>query len=188
MPKQKPIIIAIAAVSGGGKTTITTELSKHLDNAKALFFDDYDFDNCPDDICEWVDSGADYNAWHLEPLIADIKLLLSEENQSLKYILLDYPFAYKNKEMGQFIDFTIFIDTPLDIAMARRISRDFTHKTIEILRMDINNYLSRGRIAYLEMLNTIKPNSDFVIDGSLSTIAIVNKILKELKKERYYEE
>lgn len=123
MLQQKPIIIAIAAVSGGGKTTITTELSKHINNAKTLFFDDYDFDNCPDDICKWVDSGADYNAWHLEPLIADIKLLLSEENQCFDYILLDYPFAYKNKEMGQFIDFTIFIDTPLDIAMARRIKK-----------------------------------------------------------------
>jgi hypothetical protein len=66
--------------------------------------------------------------------------------------------------------------------MARRILRDFTHEPIEKLYMDINNYLSHGRIAYLEMLNTIKPNSDFIIDGSLSTITIVNKILEELKR------
>jgi hypothetical protein len=32
------------------------------------------------------------------------------------------------------------------------------------------------------MLNTLKPNSDFIIDGSLSTTTIVNKILEELKK------
>ncbi|CQR70355.1 hypothetical protein SOV_38910 [Sporomusa ovata DSM 2662] len=150
---KKPIIVAKAAVSGGGKTTITRELCKQLTNVKVLSFDDYDFDvaNGLEDICEWVDNGADYKLWKLGPLATDIRLLLSKENQNLDYILLDYPFAYKNEEIAQFIDYAIFIDTPLDIAMARRSLRDFANKSIEEVCLELNDYLTHGRAAYLEI-------------------------------------
>jgi uridine kinase len=179
---QKPFVIAIAAVSGGGKTTITTCLNDKLMNTKALYFDNYEFDDEPDDICEWVENGADLNEWNLAPLINDLRFLLSDHNPSPDYILLDYPFAYSHNEMSKFINFTIFIDTPLDIAMARRILRDFTEEPIENVRNDVKNYLSRGRFAYLEMLRTTKPNSDFIVDGSLTLDEIVDVITMEIKK------
>lgn len=179
--EKRPRVIAIAAVSGGGKTTIVKQLNDKLMNSKALYFDDYDFDNCPDDICDWVENGANYCEWILTPLIDDLQLLLSENKQSLDYILLDYPFAYEQNEMGKLIDFTIFIDTPLDIAMARRIVRDFKDAHTGSLKSEMNHYLNRGRFAYLEMLKTIKPNSDSIIDGSLSIPSIVNVIMEELK-------
>jgi uridine kinase len=166
MNSNKPLVIAIAAVSGGGKTTITTHLNKILPSSKALYFDDYDLDG-PDDVCDWVERGADCNEWKLAPLIKDLHSLLSSSSESLDYILLDYPFGYLHSEMCKFIDFTIFIDTPLDIAMARRLLRDFKETSINHVRDDLNNYLSRGRVAYLNMLNTIKPICDLIIDGSL---------------------
>jgi uridine kinase len=107
-----------------------------------------------------------------------MQLLLN--NQSLNYILLDYPFAYLNSEMREYIDMAIYIDTPLDIAMARRILRDFTKNPIDDVRDDLSNYLIRGRAAFLEMERTVKPNSDIVIDGSLPTALIVNKIIEEI--------
>lgn len=181
MIHENTIVIAISGVSGGGKTTITKELGSSLNNAKVLFFDDYDFDNSPNDICEWVERGANYDEWNLSKLVYDIESLLSDEKQRLNYILLDYPFAYKNKEVAQFIDYTIFIDTPLDIAMGRRILRDFVNEPKENLFIDIKNYISIGRVAYLEMLNTVKPNSDLIVDGSLPSIKIVNEILEKLQ-------
>ncbi|MBZ9687408.1 hypothetical protein G9F72_013835 [Clostridium estertheticum] len=176
MNTSKPLVIAI---SGGGKTTITTHLNKILTSSKALFFDDYEFDG-PDDICDWVERGADYKEWKLAPLVNDLFLLLSDPLQSLEYILLDYPFAYIHSEMCKYIDFTIFIDAPLDIAMARRILRDFKESSIEHVLNDLNIYLSQGRFAYLEMLNTIKPNCDLIIDGSLPINVIVNQICKRI--------
>ena len=59
MDNRKPLVIAIAAVSGGGKTTIVNHLTKILHNSKALFFDEYEFD-CPDDICDWVERGVQW--------------------------------------------------------------------------------------------------------------------------------
>lgn len=177
---KKPRVVSVAAVSGGGKTTTIHQLIHRLDHAQALYFDDYDFENCPD-ICEWVEAGADYNAWVLSPLITDIQLLLKDE--SLDYIVLDYPFAYLNDAVRDFIDLAFYIDTPLDIAMARRMLRNEQGLTMHELQGDLQNYLARGRAAYLEMEKTVKANSDVIIQGELPTELIVDRILEELRKE-----
>ncbi|PFZ82283.1 hypothetical protein COL83_32080 [Bacillus wiedmannii] len=177
---KKTKIITVAAVSGGGKTTVTERLTHKLMNSKALYFDSYDFDNCPADICKWIDDGANYDEWVLTPLIKDIQHLL--QNSYLDYIIVDYPFAYLNSEMRQFIDVTIFIDTPLDIAMARRILRDFKEDTMSEIQNDLKHYITYARKAYLEALHTVKPNSDIVLDGSLSVDEIINQILESLNR------
>ena len=177
---EKPIVIAIAAVSGGGKTTVTNELKNRLSLSTIIYFDDYDFEEGPEDYFQWVQSGADYNAWNIEALANDIEPLLTQNNWN--YILLDYPFAYKNDKITPYIDYAIFIDTPLDIAMARRVLRDKINQPQEQLSNDLNSYLSGGRTAYLEMIKTIKPNSDFVVDGNLSVEEIVSEIIKQLSK------
>lgn len=178
---QKPYVIAIAAVSGGGKTTITKHLNDKLVNSKALYFDTYEIDG-PEDICEWVENGSHHEEWNLTPLIIDLQSLLSDHNSQLDFILLDYPFACSHNEMSKFIDFTVFIDTPLDIALARRILRDFTDESIVDVKNDVENYLSRGRFAYLEALRTTKHNSDFIVDGSLALEIIIDQIMEEIKK------
>ncbi|MFA2809504.1 hypothetical protein [Bacillus mycoides] len=175
---KKTKIISIAAVSGGGKTTITESLAHELKNSKALYFDRHKFDNCPADICKWIDDGANYDEWVLTPLIHDIQHLIRDGN--VDYIIVDYPFAYLNSEMRQFIDVTIFIDTPLDIAMARRILRDFKEGTMDEIHNDLKHYITYARKAYLEAIHTVKPNSDIVLDGSLPVDEIIDQIVEEL--------
>lgn len=173
-----PLVIAVAGVSGGGKTTIVKHLNERLHNSKALFFDDYDFDG-PSDIIDWVDKGANYDEWNLAPLIRDLKGLLSEP---LEYIMLDFPFAYKHSKTSKLIDLTVFIDTPLDIAMARRVLRDFRNSSNESILIEMEDYISEGRRGYLEMLKTIKPNSDIIVDGTLSVTKIGDKIHEVISK------
>ncbi|MDE5055437.1 hypothetical protein NDK25_24790 [Niallia taxi] len=173
-----PVVIAIAAVSGGGKTTIATDLNQTLKSSKILYFDNYNSVG-PINIIEWVDKGANYNEWNLNPLIEDLKVLLSE---SIDYIILDYPFAYRHTRMSEYIDLTVFIDTPLDIALARRVTRDFKNSSIENILSDMDNYIAQGRRGYLEMLKNIKPNSDIILDGTLPRIEIAKSICKSLKE------
>ncbi|NOU85907.1 hypothetical protein GC102_08985 [Paenibacillus sp. LMG 31460] len=182
MHQQKPFVLAVSAVSGGGKTTLVKQLNATLVKSKALYFDEYDFDDSPKDICEWVESGADHNQWNLTPLINDLKSLIFDENQSHKYIILDYPFAYRHKTMSELLNFTIFIDTPLDVALCRRIQRDYKNTKTEIIQNDITNYLDRGRNAYLNMLSTVKPNSDYIVDGLLPIETIIELIVQEITK------
>lgn len=178
---QKPYVVAIAAVSGGGKTTVTKRLAKMLSNSAALYFDEYEFEREPDDLCEWVEHGADPGEWDLTPLVQDVDRL-AKQRPPLDFIILDYPFAYSQKEMNPYIDFTVFIDTPLDIAMARRLLRDFSEGSIEEVREEMDIYLNRARLAFLHMLQTVKPDSDVIIDGTMPIDGIAEVIKNKLVK------
>ena len=57
-------IIAIAAVTAGGKTAIVNEIKKRLPGTKSLHFDDYSFEGEVDDFYAWAKQGADYNVWN----------------------------------------------------------------------------------------------------------------------------
>jgi uridine kinase len=176
---KKTAVIAVSGVTAGGKTTTINELKLKFKNTKSLHFDDYDFEGEVDNFHQWVIDGANYNVWKLEPLKKDI-LKLKEDNE-VQYILLDYPFAYKNDLIKPLIDCAIFIDTPLDIAMARRVLRDMSNATGHEIREEMSIYLKYARIAYEEMLNTILPNSDYVINGNMELDKIVNQIVNIVK-------
>ena len=169
-------IIAIAAVTAGGKTSIVNELKKQIPNTMSLHFDDYSFEGEVDDFYAWTMQGADYNVWNLSPLIKDI--LEIKKNSDSEYLLLDYPFAYCHEELSKYIDCAIFIDTPLDIAMARRILRDMNNATGEEIRQDLEMYLKYARVAYVQMLKDVLPSSDYVIDGTKELEEKTNEIKK----------
>ena len=173
-------VIAINAVSGGGKTTTTNELLKRLPNSKALYFDDRNYDEISGihDLCKWeLEDGADYSQWNLQELVSDINALMLE---NLDYILLDYPFSYLQKQVSGFIALSVFIDTPLDMCVARRILRDFKDRTVDEIAGDMDWYIKRGRMAYVQSAITGRADADLVIDGSLPLNDICNLILDRI--------
>ncbi len=169
-------IIAIGAVTAGGKTTVVRELSKKLKKAKSLHFDDYSFEGEVDDFNEWTKQGADYNVRDLSPLKKDIIDII--QSGQYDYLLLDYPFAYCHKEISEYIDCAVFIDTPLDVAMARRILRDMQNADGNEIRAGVENYIKYERVSYLQMLKDILPSSDYVLDGTNDVSELVDEILK----------
>ena len=156
--------IAIAAVTAGGKTTLVNELKKQLGSAKTLHFDDYTFEGEGEDYYAWAMQGSDYHVWDLSPLIADICRIKADS--VCDYLILDYPFAYCHKEMAGLIDYAVFVDTPLDVALARRILRDMKDASGEQIRLELEMYIKYARVAYVQMLKDILPSSDYVIDGT----------------------
>ncbi len=112
---------------GGGKTTITERLKHKFKKLKSsIFLIVIHLITLLLIFVNGLMMGANYDEWVLTPLIHDIEQHI--QNNTLDYIIIDYPFAYLNSEMRKFIDVTIFIDTPLDIAMARRIFARFLRK------------------------------------------------------------
>lgn len=144
---NKPYIIVVGGVSGSGKTTVSKHLSSKLGNAKAIFFDDYDFDG-PSNIIDWVERGADYDEWDLDLLLKDLEVFRSD---SVRYIVIDFPFAYQHAQIKEWINFAVFIDTPLDIAYARRLVRDFQDSTAKKI-----SYWMQRTIFQLEEMATWK--------------------------------
>ena len=106
---------------------------------------------------------------------------------SQRHVIFDNPLGYAHAGLAKLIDFMVFIDTPLDIAMARRLLRDFPQQSNEhiedvakILRVEMATYLDHGRQAYLEMDRQIKPTCDLVLDGSLPVNELAHRVVEEI--------
>lgn len=169
-------IIAIGAVTSGGKTSVVNMIKEKLPRTASLHFDDYTFEGEVEDFHKWVLDGADYNVWNLLPLKEDIENL--KNSGEYDYLLLDYPFAYLNEMIKEHLDCCIFIDTPLDVALARRILRDMKGALAEEILDEMENYLKSARCAYIQMLKDVLPSSDYVIDGTNTIETIADEIIK----------
>ena len=115
--------------------------------------------------------------FNLERLAVEIESLRKE---CPDFIFVDYPFRYSHKMIAPFINYSIFIDTPLDIAMARRTLRGFTAGTSTEILTDMKQYLGRGRDAYICGIDSGRKDADFLVDGSLDLDSIIELISKKI--------
>lgn len=189
------VIVGISAVTGGGKTAVTLRLVDVLEDAVALHFDDYDDTNVhPDNLQRWFAAGADYDAYrtpvftgHLELLKAGKSITYPIEGAQLgpaTYVVADAPLGRAHSDSGRFINLMVFIDTPLDVALARRLLRDIDlprgWSGGEAIRDELSTYLVEARPLYEEFQERMRTTSDVIVDGTLSIDAIVEKIRLEI--------
>lgn len=177
---NRPFIISINSVSGGGKTALATALHRSLPQSALFCFDDYNDSNVyPEDFYEWSRRGADITEFDCPGMrnAVDKAIQRGKVNQ----IILDYPFGRRHPRFADIIDLAVFINTPLDIALARRILRDYSvenqkvlTEVLENLRSELTYYLTKARYPYLDTYKD-KEVSDLILDGCHS--------LDDLKRE-----
>lgn len=100
----------------------------------------------------------------------------AESGGEYEYILLDYPFAYDHRMLEGYIDCCIFIDTPLDVALARRVLRDMQSAPAEDILAEMRAYLQYARPAFVHMQNGHQASADYVIDGTKAVSDIADEI------------
>ncbi|MDR1328326.1 MAG: adenylyl-sulfate kinase [Oscillospiraceae bacterium] len=184
---KKPFVISISGISGSGKTTVAEALKNQLTNADIIYFDSFPGDLLGVDYCEWSESGADCNDWKLAPIVEEVERYISKP---LDYIILDYPFGKAHRDVRGYLDFSVWIDTPLDVSLARRILRDFTRRSETRRKLNRNPaeeassyldfYLVRHRATYLRHIETIKPFTDLTADGTKPPEEIADKIIARI--------
>ena len=200
-PYKRFFVIGISAVSGGGKTAVARKLADLLPDSVILCFDDYDDTTIhPEDLQEWFKEGADYNAWKTPILTSDLESLTTGNHitspvdgsviSPAKYIVFDAPLGRAHFDTGRFIDFMVFIDTPLDIAMARRLLRDMAIQseqdvkdTITTIKTGLASYLNGARPLYIEFEERIKRECDMVLDGCLMVDELASTIHARIKQQ-----
>lgn len=184
------IIIGISGVSGSGKTTLTKDLGEVL-NATTIFWDDYDdLSKGPSDYVQWYHTSRDCNDWEYNALEHTLKTLkegqkticpvTQKELLPTKFIIFDAPLGYEHLATGQYIDFLIFLDTPLDVALARRIVRDYqpeSGKDKNQLLKELQYYLHSSRPVYLL---SYQHKNDLLLDGSLPSKELLEVSLKSI--------
>lgn len=183
-------IIGIGGVSAAGKSTLCQALANAL-GATVILWDDYEkLSEEPDNYLEWFQTSKDYNVWKYDALANVLKKLKNGQSiicpatgkklDPTKYVIFEAPLALKHPQTSRYIDFLVFLDTPPDIALARRLLREFrTVKNTEDIFNELEDYLISSRPLYL-WSHEANLQADLILDGSLSLKDQVNCVLDEL--------
>jgi uridine kinase len=179
-------LVTISGFSGSGKTSLTDALATNLKDALVLKFDELDsLMVWSDDYPEWLAQGADYEAFNLDRMRAHVDQTIKESHA--RCVIFDYPNGKLHSAFKDVIDLAVYVDTPLDIAMARRLLRDLPNEhsaAQEWLKEELQAYLVAGRNAYLEMDKQVKPSCDLLVDGTRPIDELVSIILQEMKTRK----
>src|SRR5689334_9824760 len=125
-------VVAFAGHSGAGKSTLIQELSSLTGDVNVLRIDDYDSSSYPTAV-KWIEDGADPNEFQTPQFVSDILALkkgksifhpdTNQEVDPARFLFIEEPFGRGREAVGRLIDFSIYVDTPLEIALARRLLR-----------------------------------------------------------------
>lgn len=195
------MLIVIEGIDGSGKTTISNELKRKLEEKNyKVFLTKEPFDKRIKDIILSIISEdhpkTKYFGFSLACLFcADryIHQTIIEEKLKENFIVISdryyhSSFAYQSnyedfdiewlKNLHKFIikpDFTFILDVPVEIAIER--TSDRTKRT----SYENINFLKKVRENYLKLPNILKDEKIFIIDNTKSVEETVNNILKIIK-------
>jgi len=183
---KKAYVIAINAVSGGGKTSLATLLRDSLPNSALFCFDDFDATNVyPADYYDWWVRGGNLEEFDCPGMRAAVDAEIQSRNR--QYIVMDYPFGRDHSRFRDAIDLSVWLETPLDVAMARRILRDFVpqangpaQEQLDRLKEDLSHYLIKSRHVYLD--DRHMTTCDLVLDGWKSLEELRDSILEAITR------
>jgi uridine kinase len=199
---QARYVIAVAAPPGAGKSTLIRLLSGRLPDATVIQFDHYEriTDQPIEKIRLWMENGADLNEMDIPGLAEDLQALKQgrsvrdprtrAEIPARKYVLFETQFGRQHAATGRHIDFLIWIDLPLDIALARKV-RQFTgevdarnREEMEVfapwLHTYLDNYLAVvGGLLRIQR-DTVGASADMIVDGESDPGALLLQVEQEI--------
>ena len=187
-------VITIAAPPGGGKTTLSGRLSARLGDAPVLHFDDHEIATrrAPAEVEAWLDRGAPL-AEIAAPGFAEGLARL--RGSGAAHILVDGPLGRAFPPTADLIDLVIYIDTPLDLALARVLRGQAAHAAraadpgaprqfAQWLEAYLENYQGFIRRSYAMQREVVLPGADLVLDGALPMERLVDLALDAINGRR----
>ena len=190
-------VIAVCGTSGAGKTRLVERTVELLGDAVALHFDDYrSVSDYPADLRAWLEAGADPDAWRTPRMAADLMALRAGRAVALpdpprrleprRFVVVEDPFGRARREMAPGIDFSAYLDLPMEVALARKLRRDLAGAARELgaqgaldrASLFFEEYLEgRGREAYLAGNRRARESCDLVLDGMLPLEPLAREIV-----------
>ncbi|ABW31917.1 uridine kinase family protein [Acaryochloris marina] len=189
-----PKIIGIAGGSGAGKTTLAQALVDRLSGQALLISHDsyYRYMPCGNyDLPESLDT--DMMIAHLERLRSGYSVDLpiydmianSRKAETIQvhphpFIIVEGIFVLTLPEILECLDFKIYVETPDDLRMKRRIARDSKEK-LRTKTSVIQEWQSNVMPTHKELVMPGASVADLVVSGETAVGEIVQKILGEVK-------
>ncbi|MGH8745934.1 MAG: hypothetical protein ACREUK_05535, partial [Burkholderiales bacterium] len=179
--------------------SVVRGLVEQLGDASAIYMDSYErMTREPiGNVRLWTERGADVEelpvpllAEHLQQLKRGEPVVEPAGQTAIaprKYIVFETQFGREHRATGAQIDLLVWLDTPLEIALARRLKAfcaEALHgaraggawERIEWLDAYLANYLSLVRRLLLLQCERVRPRADLVVDGSGALDAIVRRL------------
>ena len=205
--KNKTIIIGIAGGSGSGKTRLVKNILLELSDkkTKSIEVDSYykdlshlsfkereknNFDH-PDSIdfkLLYKDLKEIINNNKIETPVYNYKEHIRDKNntktiENVQIILLEGIFALYHEEIRDLIEIKIFVDTPSDIRILRRIKRDINKRkrTIDSI---IEQYNQTVRPMFIKYVKPTKEYADLIVPYGGKNKISIDTIVTKIKK--YY--
>ncbi len=199
----KPLVIGIAGASASGKTLVAKRIFEEIGEADIVVIpeDSYYHDLADMSVEERAKVNFDHPdafdhelfSEHLDALRAgkDIDLPIynyeshtrfpeTKRVKATKIIILEGILLFCKEELMQRMDIKLFVDTPLDICLTRRIERDTVERG-RTLESVISQYLNTVRPMYMKFILPSKRNADLVIPKGGKNHVAIDLVLAKLK-------
>lgn len=169
-----------------------------MPDAAALHFDSYETltERPLEEIRDWMRDGAEIDDLDIPRLPEDLARLKRGESvvdpatgrtvEARRYILFETPFARRHRATGSDIDLAIWIDTPLDVALARNVL-EFTRRPemydefVPWLRRYLESYLETVRELLRMQQEVVGRAADLVLDGQEPLEANLRRAEEEIR-------
>lgn len=214
-------VIAVAAPIGGGKSALVNALSAALGDAASgpapiLRFDDYENATRQPvaQLAQWLADGADFNRLEA-PGLADALQALRDgcgfadrpgafatastgATASARWVVLEMPLGRAWQATAAAIDVLVWVDVPLDIALARRL-QDITAGLAQQPAAEvaqglawINGYLGHYTATIHAVLQAqhqvVRPGADLVVDGRRDVGSLCRQVVQHLNRPKSLEQ
>jgi uridine kinase len=197
-------VIAVAAPVGGGKTSLATAVASRLGDASLLYYDHYEQSTrgSMDDLERWIRDGARIDDLAVPGLADDLSRLKRGESvvdprtgasiPTGAWIVLEMPLGREHAATARLIDLLIWIDTPLDVALARKIREFIAHFPASSREGDARafvTWLDRYLDQYLQVVRRmleiqrerVPVHADVILDGRLVFETLVRQALEAIR-------
>ena len=202
---RKVFIIGIAGGSGSGKTRLAKNVLKEINNkqVQAITVDSYYKDLSHLTFDERAKNNFDHpDAIDFDLLYHDLKDIMNNKTiatplydykthtrekeksnkiENVKVIILEGILALYNSDIRNLMSMKIFVDTPSDVRLLRRIKRDVNKRarSIESVTEQYNNTV---KPMFLKFVKPTKDYADLIVPNGGKNKISIDAIVTNIKK------
>ena len=213
-------VIAICGTMGSGKSTLAENAAAALPDCSVVFEDDHNrmTERSLDNIEDWFSRGGDVSEFELSDVIARLTELCPDKRSMVTtthasagvipsttnaksspelrasahhIVLLETHFGRLHSALSPWIDFQVWINTPADIAVARKVlqlSQQMTQQNPPVpesnglrwIEKFCSGYLTTTRKLFNLQRQQVGAVSDVTIDGEGSPWDVCGRFLENL--------
>lgn len=187
---MKPFTIAFCGPPGAGKSTLVRTIAALQPAYKTVNYDDFPNQTSQNfrDIKAWFERSADPNQFHVPQLVAHLEALSAAGPSDVAPALLfETPFGRTHHQTGRFIDFLVWIDIPLEIALARQLQAICRQRGkpslpeyeafLSGLEVFLQNYTEIIVLMYRRQAIDVRSGANLMVDGLKSPDELSRTIL-----------